>query len=507
MSVTSRNPAGIDLLDRAGGARPFAGLLERLSGAVFEHVAAAAQPFIAALCAKRHGGRTWVVVPDLRVQENVFNDLVAWHGAPRFFPQLEAPAFDDILPDPEVVSERLAILHGLISRPVPESGARATAGDWTGDADRSRDILVVVADSLDEDVPAPQSIQSHELKLAVGDELALASLLGQLDAAGYERVPAVANRGQFAVRGGIVDLFSWQAAAPIRVEFFDVRIESLREFDVDSQIRTASRADAVVLLNRDDGGRSFAKLRDYIGPDDLVIALDRPECAEAHTHIVDGLWTGQNPEAPTAIEDRRRNDAVEVADTACHEHPLGSFGTGDVILQEARRNAFRSQLAEWHAAGWMAVMFFNNEGEVERFHEIFPDAAGLDCRIGQLNHGFTIPAARLAVLSDAELFGRYQHARARRLFNRERREFGRHRAIDLGELEEDGLVVHQDYGIARYRGLVKGAAAGDGGASAASTGGDEVLVLEFAARPASTSVSTRLTSFPATLAPEKKGPS
>ena len=118
-------------------------------------------------------------------------------------------------------------------------------------------------------------------------------------------------------------------------------------------------------------------------------------------------------------------------------------------------------------------MFFNTEGEIERFREIMPEVAErLECHLGLLNHGFTIPSAKLAVLADAELFGRYQHTRARRLFSREQRELGRRRLLDVRELDEGELVVHQDYGIAKYTGLFR----------PQGPEGDEVMVLEFAGK-------------------------
>ena len=84
-----------------------------------------------------------------------------------------------------------------------------------------------------------------------------------------------------------------------------------------------------------------------------------------------------------------------------------------------------------------------------------------------------IPSAKLAVISDAELFGRYQHARARRLFNREKSATTRRAQADFRELGDGDLVVHLDYGIAKFQGLIE---MGDD-----TTGvEEEVLVLEYA---------------------------
>ena len=75
-------------------------------------------------------------------------------------------------------------------------------------------------------------------------------LLERLAASGYERVSQVTTRGQFAVRGGIVDLYSWQAPLPFRLEFFGDQIESLREFDIDTQTSVRDLRSIDILLNQ-----------------------------------------------------------------------------------------------------------------------------------------------------------------------------------------------------------------------------------------------------------------
>ncbi len=416
------------------GLRPFSAALKG-KPAVFEHVDGPAQAFVTALVAGRHTkGRVWVLTAGLREQENLFNDLSVWAPGGLFFPQFEAPAFvEEMLPDPEMVAERLGLLHVLQQ----EDGAQS---------------VVLVADSLDEDVPPPKALRLNEVRLKKGGTLKMDELIDRLGEAGFDQVQVVAERGQFAVRGGIVDVFSWQSSAPVRIEFWDVEIDSMRTFDVNSQTSVEVLSECVLLLDR--GGREqHGKLRDYIRKGDLVIAVELPENADAQVHILSGT---------------REAAAVEDFGTACFEHPLGGFGAGDFILQQAKRTAFVKQLDDWAAEGWKVLMFFNTEGEAERFRELLPEVKGLETHLGQLNHGFTIPAAKLAVLSDAELFGRYQHARARRLFQNERREAGRRKGAELREIEEGDMVVHNDFGIAKYRGLIR-----------QKDTDTEVLVLEF----------------------------
>ncbi|MEQ1851480.1 MAG: transcription-repair coupling factor, partial [Chthoniobacteraceae bacterium] len=112
----------------------------------------------------------------------------------------------------------------------------------------------------------------------------------------------------------------------------------------------------------------------------------------------------------------------------------------------------------------------NNEGEVERLHELVPavEADALHFVIGTLRRGFTFPAGKIAVLSDSELFGRYRNTRGRRLAMRRTRELVGRSQIDFSELIEGELVVHLEHGIGRFEGLRR------------LPNNEDVLTLEFA---------------------------
>src|SRR5207247_10911415 len=194
--------------------------------------------------------------------------------------------------------------------------------------------------------------------------------------------------------------------------------------------------------------------------------------APAHIQISEG-WIQTGPEDFT--------DAFEDCD-------IGEVAAGDLALAEAKRAQFIERLKEWRANNTRVVIYFQTEGEIERFREIMAGATeGVDFVEGTLRRGFCFPAANLVVLSDAELFGRLAvHAR------RHLRRVERHRAqIDFSELIECDLVVHLEHGIGRFLGLMKlPVAEGRAAASPASLElrppekarlvETEVLALEFA---------------------------
>src|SRR5438045_3703780 len=165
---------------------------------------------------------------------------------------------------------------------------------------------------------------------------------------------------------------------------------------------------------------------------------------------------------------------------------IGEFAIGDLMLMEAKRAQFAAQLRKWRASRAKIVIYFQTEGEIERFREIMGEKEALDdvdLVEGTLARGFCFPAADLVVLSAAELFGRFAAHPRRRLRRAER-----HRApIDFSELNEGDFVVHLEHGIGRFLGLQKiGRARPDSSRKLSEPGApanaetQEVLALEFA---------------------------
>ncbi|MEM7144321.1 MAG: transcription-repair coupling factor [Verrucomicrobiota bacterium] len=431
------------LLEHTGNTPAFASKLTSLTpgaGHHFEHITPAAHAFLAALVLShlekaaptKKPARAWVLCPDLRTQERLSNELPLWFRDALFLPEREVSGNEDSLPDPDIQAERLGILNLLASA--------------ENHPDSLLPIILLQSKSLHENVPAPQQIHASQLTLQPQESLPLPSLQQTLIDAGYERTPQVNARGQFAVRGEIVDIFSRQAPSPFRLQFFDEEIEAVREFDIDSQISTQTLDSAQVLLAQNDRNSTFT-LAQYIRPDsDYLIAID-PD---------DDFPPIPSPTV-TILSGAALDASIADYSCACHENPLGGFDAGDFILQEAKREAFHQQVDEWHADNWTTAMVFRTEGEIERFSELVETphlASGyLGILTGQLDHGFVIPEANLAVVSDTEIFGRYHISTAQRRFARDRRRHSSRMQAEFREFEEDDLVVHSDYGIGRFLGL------------------------------------------------------
>ena len=437
-----------DLLEQIAASAPMAVKLAQLragEAVVFEHITEGAQPFLAALIARHVKRRLWIVCANVRAQETFHNELLNWFPDALFFPEADRSSVEGALPDPENAAERLGIVQNL-----------STA--------RGRQIVVLTKGSLDDAILSPSEMKKREIKLARGVRLDREDLIAQLDEAGYEHVAQVAVRGQYAIRGGILDVFSFHHALPVRIELFDDEIESMREFDVDTQTSVRHLDGCTLLLGEaaasigDTGHDDTCRLHDLIRADDLTIDAGAD-------------WL---PAQVRILEASEGVDLVEDYSTAFPEHGLGEFEAGDFVVDAMKRERFFDQLREWREGGWSVHIFCNNEGEIERLRDLVPavEADPLQFTIGTLARGFAFPAAKVAVLSDAELFGRYRNTRARRLALRRAREQASRTQIDFSELNEDDIVVHLEHGIGRYEGM-KRIPSADGKT-------EEVLVVVFA---------------------------
>ena len=404
----------------------------------FEQVCEPAQAFVAA-CAAQHfiSRNCWLVCPDARRQEEVFNGLLNWGITAWFFPELEAPAIEGAVSDPEVVAERLNVLQHL--------------------AEGKRAVVVVTKAALTDEVPNRERIGSQTFAVKRGQVLDRTALIEGLLKIGYQQVGQVSGRGEFAVRGGIIDVFSLQHALPLRIELFGNDVDSLREFDLDDQtaVQVVDRGE-IFLGEPESEGTRFA---DYIQRGDVSIDIEAGY-EEAQVRISAGTLD---------------TDGVEDFVTAFYPSGFHDFEAGDFLVEETKREQALEQIRRWLKEGWRILSVCHNEGELERLRDVFTDNQ-LDIEqivfaVGVLNHGFTYETGKLAVLSDAEIFGRYQSPSARRLALRRSRLRGGRAPVDFSELAEGDYVVHLEYGIAKYRGIRQ--LAQDGTES-------ECVVLEFA---------------------------
>ena len=423
--------------DASPAARAWLDAIKKNAPAIAGAVAPPAQPFLAAWLASKTKRTICIVCPDVRRQEEFFHALQFWAPQSVFLPDLEISTAVSGGQDPDLAAARLAALREIDTSSPP--------------------LVVATTDGLRHPAPAPAELAAFTLTLERGSTLAPAELISRLDTTGFLRVPTAAQRGQYAVRGGIVDVFPWQTPLPVRLEFFGDEIESIRTYDADTQ-RSVDALDRCELALGDNAGCNDRTARDHFGPETLFVSID-------------DAW----PDAQA-----RMHDGPVLADSGDFEilaagHPLGDFAAGDVVLLEQRRRDLFRQIAQWRDDGWNVNIVCANEGEATRLRELAAAEThaprDLPVMLGTLARGFTLPDARLAVLTDAEIFGRADSLEARRGGWQRARASLKRQTLRFDDFEPGDLVVHLDYGIARYRGL---------GVLPGQEDAGEVLTLEFA---------------------------
>jgi transcription-repair coupling factor (superfamily II helicase) len=416
-----------------------------------------------------------LVAADDRAARDLAADLRAFLAPRRvrLYPSRGTGYASSVTPPPHLVGLRIDALDAL---------------------SREADAVVVAsAVALAEAVP-DASLRPAGFEIAKGDEVDLGIVAEDLTAAGYERVEQVEERGQFAVRGGILDVYPATEERAVRIELFGDEVESMRWFSTFTQ-RSLGEAELVELApaaELDADHRELAALAaqeategdgeatdlaellpldQFRAPLDLVpenaaVVLAAPEEVEpALRDVWEDAVTSMKP------EDARRL-YVDVAEPIAARAALSLTAAGE---DDAEAEAFRAARAESPArsvkeaeseleklvrSGYRTVVAFDSMGEAERARygldriearilkggHLSPDP-GLHFAEARLREGFVAPELKLAVYP----FRRLVHRR-RRAEETPATGGGRGR-LAFSELRVGDYVVHEDHGVARFAGF------------------------------------------------------
>ena len=486
-----------------------------------------------------------LVTSGAKHQENLHQDLQTWQNwlaarpnqkpkakqkgtafecpPPAFFPAWESLPHETKLSHVDVISERLETLMALQA-----FGERA----------REEAPLVVasVASVLQKTFP-PEELARRVKTIQTGQFLNPLDFVEWLEEQAYEPEAKVTQKGELAMRGGIVDVFPLASPWPIRVEFFGNEVDSIRQFDPQTQMSRKKVNSAVVspageigiLLQEMDksakSGRSkvVSSLSGYLPKSAVLIVCD-PEEVEAQAECYAERVPEEDPFSETwpAFLERVRADGVRIlrwtdglegdrshfaaADSgkggrvglpvfeSLEAHCPPNDEAFDLPAAEQWRRQFLGQMHRWLRQGYWVDVFCNNAGERNRFLEIWSElswseesfAGKLKVEVGLLGRGFLAESAQWAVVTDAEIFGRYKAHRPRRLKSKHAAAVRSALEIDFSDLEEGDFVVHLQHGIGRFVGLQRMLPAsgfsGKVDSKVLEDLGPECLVIEYASR-------------------------
>ncbi|MEP7158705.1 MAG: transcription-repair coupling factor, partial [Chloroflexota bacterium] len=488
-------------------------------GQDLRHVTYAALPhgsksFLAAALAVASGERLVWIARDSEIADRVAEELQAWLGDPAQVVTLE--------PRTSLAYERSELIRD-------ESAARvATLAAWRTGKPR---VMVASVQALFQHTLAPADLPEQPLSLKSRQRISQDRVLRELVEMGYEALPEVAGRGEFARRGGIVDVFPAGQQLPVRIEWFGDEIESLRAFDPATQ-RGIRAVDGIELLPASEflvGAEAGKQLREKLGPGAAKLSTelatdlthleqgqlsDAAEVWAGHLapatgldHLADEIWVIDEPADVAASTDFLWTQADErLAELVKASHlpkawpaaypgrrdwkqrliaartleltwesevknapPGGNpFGWHEPVLPLQPISGLAETVVRWRREGLRVVLASDQSA---RLSEILgesdivaaptatlreaPVAGGLALIERSLNSGFAGGPEGVVLVTDRELFGTVRVRRPRVLRRIVPKDL-------LERLQPSDLVVHIDHGIARYAGMVRRNAGGDG---------------------------------------------
>jgi transcription-repair coupling factor (superfamily II helicase) len=462
LSHIDHDPAAVRLADAGGSA----------------FVSQALRPYLIAALADRDVRRPTVVVAgDDRQGRELAQDLRAWlRPRPvRFYPSRGVAYESHLSPPPHLVGLRVAALDALTDTP---QGSE-------------QPVVVISAVALSEKVPDP-ALRPHGFTLRVGELLDLEEAARDLVAAGYERVDQVEDRGQFAVRGGLLDVYPATEERAVRVDLFDVEIDSLRWFSTFTQ-RSLGEADAVEIAPAAELAPEHRELAEIAATEE-----ERPDIAEllpvdrfrelldlipAETHVV----IAADEDVEPALRDHWADVCVAFHDEDAHHLYVKPDGiltaledraatrlssiSGDQPIQVRAQSAefaarslreAESELEKLTRSGYTTVVAWPQRGSAERAaYNLARLRASLSGEISDPTHpppnhlvfteatlrdGFVAPQLKLAAFPEHRLIHRRKPAQrpTRR---------GRGLLRSFADLRTGDVIVHEDHGIARFAGF------------------------------------------------------
>jgi transcription-repair coupling factor (superfamily II helicase) len=343
-------------------------------------------------------------------------------------------------------------------------------------------IIVTYADALFEQVITKSELKRNILKLSVGEELSLDFLNELLHEYNFNRVDFVIEPGDFAVRGGIIDVFSYSNEEPYRIEFFGDEVDSIRTFDIESQLSIDKKNKINIMPNvenklLEEKRESFLK---YISSktiitvqnEDIISArLDKlfskseetfqKLSGEIKQSKPEDLFCNGNLILQQLLDFQLVNIRTKKTNLKETDNILDQRTSRAIIFNTSPQPSFNKQfdlliknLQDNSQKKYTNYLFCDNKKQAQRFHDIFDDVdeeIQYQTIVKPLYQGFLDNDLKIACYTDHQIFERYHKFKLKSGFVKKQ-------AISLKELNNlviGDYVTHIDHGIGKFGGLQK----------------------------------------------------
>lgn len=364
--------------------------------------------------------------------------------------------------------ERMNVLqHFIITDPNYRKDEQ-TANENNTNGNRIK-IVVSSIHALMQEMPQPEDVCGNTLSIAIGNEYDQETLECWLKDRGFEKVSQVETGGEFSIRGGIIDVFPFSSSDPYRIEFFGDEVDSIRIFEVDSQMSLSEVKSCQIIAAKNkkrekpyDNTDVKSTIVSYLPADTIIVfkngdnieekansIIPEPGMCErscSYDNIKEDLAKFKKIYISTLdsdIEIEADNDKKAKVDFTFSVNSLERFSQGlapsmkelKTICSECKRT----------------IVLCNNEAEEHRFLELLKDHGidkkSLELQVGRLAHGFQFTDLKITLLSYNEIFKRYELRKSPKTPVKAKP------IESFIDLKKGDLVVHVVHGIARFKNI------------------------------------------------------
>ena len=388
-----------------------------------------------------------LVVPGAEDALEDWEDLKTFSNLPvTLFPVVEDIFNNEPDADEEIVAQRLFILNQLCR------GKKDVA--------HQTDVIVSPIQALMQPVPSKKTIGDTIVSFQKGQEYPMENLVGLLHAHHYQETGQVENQGEYAIRGGIIDVFPFATEIPCRIEYFGDEIESVRSFNVETQQSVAQINSCQIVfvhkmydLHSRQEEKGETSLLDYLDRETTII-LKEPIGIESKLRQMQEITAGTETLFTEEEIFKQLNTFTKITlskllfTTADNAYAFQVKAIDDFPRQIQDIAAAFKKITETHEK---TIVFCINPAEEQRFREItgdFPEGSQrFELRRGYISQGFRFADINIAILANHEIFHRYkQHHEVKKVVQT--------RAIDsFLDLKKGDYIVHVSHGIGRFLGI------------------------------------------------------
>jgi transcription-repair coupling factor (superfamily II helicase) len=329
-------------------------------------------------------------------------------------------------------------------------------------------VVVTYPEALLEKVISSETLTTNTLQISLKEKVSIDFIAEVLHEYGFERVDFVYEPGQYSMRGGIIDIFSFAHNVPYRIDFFGDEVESIRSFDIDSQLSISKHDRISIIPNVQHGFKEEHKmdLIDFL-PKNLHLAFSDIESATSQMDSIYFEVLSKENEPDSVLKANQISNGKSILEKLpefvsiefgvrnhLNEPQVFQFNTSPQPQFNKNFEMLANEMKVKQSNGYQNFILSNNEKQIERLQAIFDDR-NLNVKFTPLNftlhEGFVDRDLQLVLYTDHQIFERY-HRYKLQTANKAKESIT---IKELNKLHPGDYVVHIDHGIGKFAGLVK----------------------------------------------------